>query len=522
MAFPKTHYWMLLLAMLATAIIYANSLNGPFLFDDSIHITQNRWVKIDSLDWANLSRAWNSSFSAFPSDRPFAQLSFGINHALAGLDPWAFKVTNLAIHLLTGVMVFLFTRLAYRAASGAPANDPQGRLLAVAVAAVWLLHPLHVSTVLYTVQRMAQLSSLAMLAGLICYVLGRLRIAEGRPGLGWMLAAAPIGAVGFLAKENAVLLPLLLLATELTLLNRVSTGNSRGKVRLVWLFYIALPLLAGLAYLLTHPGLMGYEGRPFTLEERVLTQPRVLWLYLKWLLIPDISQMGLFHDDLQLSAGLLDPPTTLLGIVGLIGLLLAALVLRHRAPLFSFAVLFFLANHALESTVLPLEMLFEHRNYLAAVGPLLFLVYLVTIASSQMNVRPLAMALGGLLLVSYTAATLVRTNQWSGYQEFVLSSAENHPSSPRSNFMAAQVMITALSTAGGNAAELADTARSFLNRGLKADPRCINCLFGLVVLDLHLNVPPDPAVISRLSEALRTGHVGPTQVSVSQFSFLVP
>jgi hypothetical protein len=360
-----------------------------------------------------------------------------------------------------------------------------------------------------------------MLAGLICYVLGRLRIAEGRPGLGWMLAAAPIGAVGFLAKENAVLLTLLLLATELTLLNRVSTGNSRGKVRLVWLFYIALPLLAGLAYLLTHPGLMGYEGRPFTLEERVLTQPRVLWLYLKWLLIPDISQMGLFHDDLRLSTGLFDPPTTLLAIVGLIGLLLAALVLRHRAPLFSFAVLFFLANHALESTVLPLEMLFEHRNYLAAVGPLLFLVYLVTIASSQMNVRPLAMALGGLLLVSYTAATLVRTNQWSGYQEFVLSSAENHPSSPRSNFMAAQVMITALSTAGGNAAELADTARSFLNRGLKADPRCINCLFGLVVLDLHLNVPPDPAVISRLSEALRTGHVGPTQVSVSQFSFLV-
>ena len=97
--------WFLLLALAATLALYAKGLDGPFLFDDHIHITQNNWVKIESLGWPDLAQAWNSSFSNFPSDRPLSQLTFGINHALNGLDPWAFKTTNLAIHLATGLIV---------------------------------------------------------------------------------------------------------------------------------------------------------------------------------------------------------------------------------------------------------------------------------------------------------------------------------------------------------------------------------------------------------------------------------
>ena len=103
----------LLSLLIVTASIYAQALNGPFLFDDHIHITQNRWVKIDSLSWANIAQAWDSSFSFFPNNRPLAQLSFGINHAFAGLEPWAYKATNLALHLVTGLVVFLFSRLGY-------------------------------------------------------------------------------------------------------------------------------------------------------------------------------------------------------------------------------------------------------------------------------------------------------------------------------------------------------------------------------------------------------------------------
>ena len=511
----------LLVALLVTAFVYAGGLNGPFLFDDHIHITQNRWVKIDSLSWPDMTQAWQSSFSAFPSNRPLAQLSFGINHALSGLDPWAFKTTNLAIHLLSGLLVFVFIRLVLRALAGDTTLSQRDTFVAAAVAAVWLLHPMHVSTVLYAVQRMTGLSTLFTLAALSSYFWGRIRIAEGRPGALWILGAIPLAVLGFLAKEIAVLLPLLLLVSELTVLRGVSAGHQRRFVHAAWILMIALPLLAGTAYFFTHPGLLNYDGRPFSLEERALTQTRILWLYVRWLFIPDISAFGLFHDDIALSTGPTSPISTLISAVALLGITLAALLAHRRLPVFSFAVLFFLAGHALESSVFPLEMVFEHRNYLPSVGPLFLLAYLVIVSARGLKMANAARVLGVLLLLSYTAATYIRVNNWSSLSNFLLSSAENHPRSPRANFMAAQLLISSLDRTNSDSQPLATAARTFLNNGLSNDPRCINCLFGLVVLDLHMDRQPDAATVQRLREALGSGPVGATEVSISQFSYLV-
>ena len=517
----KTPLWVILLALAATVFVYAAGLDGPFLFDDHVHITQNQWVKIESLAWADLIRAWNSSFSAFPTNRPLAQLTFGINHALAGLDPWAFKTTNLVIHLITGLLVFVFSRLVLRAVSGGTGDSAWHGICAAAVAAVWLLHPLHISTVLYTVQRMAQLSTLSLLAALSCYFWGRIRIAEGRPGIGWILAAVPIAMLGFLGKENAALLPLLLLVSELTVLRRVSASNQRVLIRAVWILFIAFPLLASVAYFALHPGYFNYDGRVFTFEERALTQARVLWLYLQWIFVPDISAYGLFHDDIRLSNSLTDPPSTLVSLIALIVALVAAILLRRKAPIFAFAVLFYLASHALESSIFPLEPIFEHRNYLASIGPLLFLGYLVTIGSARVRVHGAAIVIGTLLLIAYGFVSHTRINNWSSYNSFILSSVENHPASPRANFMAGQLVIAAISNSDSGKDELADSGRMFLQRGIEQDPRCINCMFGLVVLDLHLNKKPDADLIKNLETALRSGHVGAMKVSVSQFSYLV-
>lgn len=510
--------WIILLFGIGIALlVYANGLNGPFLFDDHVHISQNRWVKIDSLGIDNLERAWNSSFSQFPANRPLAQLSFGVNHALSGLDPWAFKLTNLVIHLLNGVFVFLFVRLAMRAAGKPSPAD----MTAAFVAVVWLLHPIHVSTVLYTVQRMTLLSGTSLLIGLTCYVQGRLNIADGRPGRLWMLAAAPLALLGFLAKENAALMPLLLLVLEVTLLYRLSSGSERRLLGLVRLTYIAAPIALAVAYLVTHPALLSYDGRPFTLEERLLTQPRVLWTYVNWLLMPDLSAFGLFHDDLQISSGWFSPMTTVVAAAGWVVTILAALLLRVRYPLLAFAILFFLANHALESSVFPLEMLFEHRNYLAAIGPLALLGYLIVDVSRAYRWRRTVLAVSMLLAASYLLVTWLRVDNWSSYQNFVLSAVENHPDSVRSNFMAAQMLIVAMDKSEGDVSDIAVTADRFLERGLEIDRNCIDCLFGKVVLHLHLGRQPPDTLLQRLQSSLANGDVGPTNASVSQFSFLV-
>ena len=164
--------------------------------------------------------------------------------------------------------------------------------------------------------------------------------------------------------------------------------------------------------------------------------------------------------------------------------------------------------------------MFEHRNYLASLGPLLLLAYLVVIASARFNIRPVALALSALLLLSYSFVTYVRVDDWSSYRNFVFSTVKHHPQSRRSNFMAAQLLITAIGKSQGSTDELEAEARRYLLTGLRLDVGCIDCLVGLVVLDLNLGRVPPALVIDALRQRLRSGHVGPTHVAISQFSFL--
>jgi protein O-mannosyl-transferase len=509
------------IVLAATILIYAKGLSGPFLFDDTIHITQNRWVHIDSLAWADLSQAWHSSFLSFPSDRPLAQLSFGVNHALSGLDSFAFKATNLAFHLLCGIAVFWVTRLVMRLVPPGRDNERLATGVALLAAAFWLLHPIHVSTVLYTVQRMAQLSTLASLLALGCYLLARRRIAEGQSGLGLLLAVPAIAAVGFLGKENTVLVPVYLLVAELTVLRGLGAGTTPRLVHAARVLYIALPLMAALAYLATHPWLLNHGGRPFTLEERLLTEARVLWLYLRWLLVPDVSAFALFHDGIPLSRGLLEPVTTALAVAAHVFTLAAAWWWRRRWPLLAFGVLFFYAAHLLESTVFPLEPVFEHRNYLASMGPLLLLAYAIVAGAAQLGRSRAALFVGLALLVAYGTVTAARVTTWTSYERFVLDGVTRHPDSARYNFLAGKLLIGMLNQAGAEREEIALAARDFLGAGLAANPACANCRFGLLILDMHLEQTPSDAAVQELEDALRYGRVDATTVAVSHFSFLV-
>jgi hypothetical protein len=508
-------------AAAASVLLYAHGLPGPFLFDDHIHISQNRWVQIDDLAWSSLAQAWHSSFSSFPSDRPLAQLTFGVNHALAGPEPFSYKATNLALHLLTGLAVFFLVRRLMQVVSKDETDTRRATWVALLATTFWLLHPIHVSTVLYAVQRMTQLSTLGLVVALYAYVAARQRLARGESALGWFAAVPLAGAFAFLGKENAVLLPGLLLAMELTILRGVSAPERRRQLTVARIVFIAAPILLGLAYLVTHPGLLGYSGRPFSLEERGLTQTRVLWHYLYWLAVPDIRSFGLFHDDIVLSTSLTAPLTTSLAIAGHAVLLTTALWMSRRWPVFAFAVLFFYAAHALESTILPLEMVFEHRNYLASIGPLLFLAYAIIVIAERHAVARMARVLGVALLAAYALVTFVRVDNWSSFEKFVFSGVENHPASPRYNFLAAKTLISTVHPADPDSPERATLARHYLDQGLAIDPDCINCLFGHLVLSLHEERAPSPERLQRLANALRDGYVDATSVSVSQFSYLV-
>ncbi len=510
---------------LIALLIYWPGLQGDFFFDDKAHIVKNELVTITSLGPADLWRAWHSSPFEFPHSRPLAMLSFGVNHALSGMSPFAFKATNLLLHVLIGLVVFTTARRTgalFLALEGRPVAKAWG--WAWLATALWLLHPMNVSTVLYTVQRMTQLSALLVLLGLLVYVIGRQRLTDGnRSGWLWVGVSPLFAGLGLLAKENAILLPVLLLVTEWTLFRwrGLSAATARG-LKLFFLLVAVIPAVGVLAYVAFNPGVVtsGYSTRPFSPGERLLTEARVLWFYVRLLAVPDIASLGFYHDDIAISRGLLTPWTTLPAVAALIGAALGAVLLRRRLPLLAFAVLFFLAGHALESTVLPLELAFEHRNYLPYFGPILALAFLPTAVTTAASTRRILwVAAAGTLLV-FAGVTATRSQHWSATARLAAAEVRHHPLSTRANFQYAQIAMTGLEDPARREDAYALAGEHF-RRAATLDPNNVDGLFGLLVLELYMGRLPDDALVASIVERLRRISFSPLNVAMGQFSYLV-
>lgn len=507
---------LLLLILLACIWAYLPGLTGPFLFDDSVHIQKNTQLHITDLSAESLSRAWHSSYLGGTGSRPLAQVTFGINHVLGGLDTRYFKATNLALHVAAGLFVFVLTRLLASILSRELPEAVDPAWPALLATALWLLHPLNLSPVLYIVQRMTILSALFVVAGLIFHAKGRLEMSNGHSRGFWLaLAGFPIALLGVLAKETAALYPLLVLVLEWTLLRNLEGRNRRLLITLVGI----APLAVGAVYLATHTGHLSYSKRDFTLAERLLTESRVLWDYLQWLAVPDLSKLGFYHDDIVVSRSLLSPWTTLPAVLSWLILIPAALLAARRWPVASFSVLFFLAGQAMESSIFPLELVFEHRNYLPVLGPIFGLAWLIT-HPARVWVRRLSLVASALMITGLALLTHNRAQDWSDAARLDLTELAHHPASPRANFRIAQVLMDRIGRTGDDA-KTYQAAKYYFDRTRQLDPANINALFGLVFLELYVDRDPSAHTMDSLLEKLRHGTLGPTKLTIGQFVYLV-
>lgn len=441
---------------LLTVAAYAPGLSGPFVFDDLSNIVSNRYMQPERLGWAELRDAALSS-RAGVLRRPLAMVSFALNGYWGDLLPRPFKITNLAIHMLNGLLVFALSSLlvthltSNRQRFLSPLGEPDAwlRWLPLAVSTFWLLHPVQLTGVLYVVQRMTSLSATFVLLGMLGFLSSRVlferRLTAGLAGMFISLGCGT--ALGLTAKENAVLLPSLAAVVEFTLLSR---GNlSHRHKRALTAFYgvvVFIPCCLGLVLLVVMPEVWmeGYAQRDFGPIERLLTQGRVLFFYLSLTVYPKLTSFGIFHDDFILSTGLLTPFTTVICVFAWAAVWALALAARKRHPVALFALGWYFVGHSIESTIIPLELVFEHRNYLPLYGVSFALMWYGGRVLNRWITQPrLAITLAGALALGLASVTAARASIWSSPRSITEFLAAHHPTSARALTAAAFDSISA-------------------------------------------------------------------------------
>lgn len=485
----------LLLVLLAA--VYAPGLNGPMVLDDYNNVVP---LQLDELSFRALGEvAW--SLDSGPLSRPLAALSFALNSYFGEQgSTFAFKATNVAIHALNALLALA---LVYRLCRLAGHPSPRAGTIAVCVALPWALHPLHVSATLYVVQRMATLSAGFTLVGLLLYLRMRAR-ADPTPGRllldGALVCLCVLAAV--FTKETGALFPVYALALEATVL---AEPGARSRLAVVFGRLVRIGALVAVAVAVGYIAVTweswgsGYHGRAFDIEQRLWSQGIALVRYIGWTFVPDTTSMTFFHDHFgPFDAGV----ATAAAALALAALLGYAVRHRRDRPLESLGVLVFFGAQLLESTVIPLELLFEHRHYLSMLG-LMLAAAAAAVRLGAGGLPPLpARLLFAAVLVLLAVLTAARAHDWRQRVTLAHQAVVHAPSSERGWID----LATALLEKGEP-----DAALDVLADALTANPGAVST--ALIALDMTLELGGDwPAAAERVIDTLDDGIVLPDSV----------
>lgn len=425
---------MLMVILLLTGFVYLPGLHGGFLFDDYPNL--GVMAQFGDMDDWKAAKAYVTHGIAGPSGRPIALASFLLNAHDWPRDAFGFKLVNLYIHLLCGLLLCWVSLLLLRAYGY---TEKKATWVAILTSGLWLLHPLMLSTTLYVVQRMTQLAMLFGLIGILGYLQGRTWVTT-KPKLAYTLMTMSIGLGTLLAtfsKENGALLPFLILIIEFCNPIRDNKPIWYWRAACLW-----LPSFAILIKLCTYIDFSEnpWPNRHFNQVERLLSESRIVCDYLIQLFVPRIEGHGLFQDGYVISTDWLSPPSTLISCVFLLILLMTGFIARKKYPLLALAILFYFAAHLMESTVIGLELYFEHRNYIAAMFlfmPLATCLYML----SEHTKSSLSIFITCLVITVLAWMTWQRAMLWSDSYQLQAYWAQHSPNSARAQSYLAQLLV---------------------------------------------------------------------------------
>ena len=376
--------------------------------------------------------------------RPVSYLTLAVNHYFGKTDPVGYHAVNFLIHCLCALMVYAVAVGTLRMPRMAASCGDSAHRIALLGAALWIVHPVQVTAVTYVVQRMAALACLFTLIAIWSYARGR-SASSGKSRAGWWTVCLLSGLMAIGSKQNAVMLPFSLIAYEWYFGRDISRRHLKT-VSLVLFLSVVFVTAAGMYYISSGYFAAGYAERPFSMAERLMTQPRVLVFY-QWLLLYPISNAFSLLHDFDISVSLAQPWTTVPAMLLVAGMVTAAVFTRRRAPLLGYSVLFYYLNHLVEGSIIPLELVFEHRNYLPstflAVAAAAGIVKLLAYFQHSRAVRRMSAACVVLVLVAAGHTTYMRNVLFTDAVAFWRDNTKKYPDLHRPHHNLARALFVA-------------------------------------------------------------------------------
>jgi tetratricopeptide (TPR) repeat protein len=418
--------------------IYSNTFHASWHFDDLPNILENERLHLTEFSWENIEKTFFSR-PRVGVYRPVACLSFALNYYFGRDNVFGYHIVNLSIHLLTAYFLFLFIYHTLNLPSLRERKVRDVYFVALLSAVFWAINPIQTQAVTYIVQRMASMSGMFYIMSMYFYVKGR-RANQNQARIIFFVLCGMSGLLAFGSKQNAIVLPASLFLYDFFLIQGISKENGRKNLTV---FLVAALLIVGIGviYFAFSEAKLSeyfnlYHTRPFTLWERLITQPRIMIFYISLILYPMSTRLSLDHD-IALSHSLFDPPTTILAIILVLAIVLGAILISKRRPLISFSILFFFLNHMVESSILPLELIFEHRNYVPSM--LLFvpivigLFHAISYFSDKRSMQVIVTVSIILVLIGEGHATFMRNFTWKTDESLWIDVIEKYPHSRRAH-----------------------------------------------------------------------------------------
>ncbi len=423
-------------------LVYSNTFQASWHFDDYPNIINNPLLHIRDLRPETLIQTFFSSpggglSQASKMYRPIPCLTFAFNWYLGKNNVTGYHIVNIVLHSMTGCILFLTILNLFKSPNLKNKYLGSEYFIALLTATLWAINPIQVQAVTYIVQRMASMAAMFYVLGIYFYIMGRIsniRLNKMLFYLGCFLSF--VFALG--SKENAATFPLALLLVETAFFQDL--GHPQTRRVIYWaaggaiLFVI---FLGTLIFMEKDPlsFLNGYKLRPFTLFERLLAEPRILVFYLNQIFYPVPNRLSLVHDVMT-SSSLFEPWTTLPAILIIFFLVSVGLSQIRKRPIVAFGILFFFINHLIESTIIPLELIYEHRNYM----PSLFLFFPVSVGLKWLidyyykRKQPMYLILVSftiLLFIGLGTSTYIRNMAWASEKSLWEDAMAKAPESPR-------------------------------------------------------------------------------------------